>query len=91
MRYEIFVVRLLPRFPREAQPSPMPNPWNKKNPWLSLWLSGANAVLGSARATWLREAQRQRASVMRETQRQITDFWLGSGAPRRKRRRRGAV
>lgn len=28
----------------------MKNPWTKKNPLLSLWLSAANSVLGSARA-----------------------------------------
>lgn len=27
----------------------MKNPWTKKNPFLSLWLSAANSVLGSAR------------------------------------------
>jgi hypothetical protein len=26
----------------------MKNPWTKKNPLLSMWLSGANAVAGSA-------------------------------------------
>jgi hypothetical protein len=37
----------------------MTNPWLKKNPWLSMWMSGANAVLGSARARATAEAKRQ--------------------------------
>ncbi len=28
----------------------MKNPWLKKNPFMSMWLSGANTVLNSARA-----------------------------------------
>jgi len=58
-----------------------------KNPWLSLWFSGANSVLGSARSTWLREAGRQRAAFIRTSQRQMADFWLGPDAARRKRKR----
>ena len=36
----------------------MSNPWLKKNPWLSLWLSGANAVAGQARSQVAAEAKR---------------------------------
>jgi hypothetical protein len=58
-----------------------------KNPWLSLWLSGANSVLGTARATWSREAGRHRAAFTRTLQRQATDFWLGPRTSGRKRKR----
>src|SRR5437763_727308 len=34
------------------------NPWTKKNPILSLWLSGANAVAGKARSAGTAEAKR---------------------------------
>ena len=27
----------------------MTHPWTKKNPFMSMWLSGANAMLGAAR------------------------------------------
>lgn len=30
-----------------------------KNPWMSLWLSGANKAAGSGRGPWMAEAQRQ--------------------------------
>ena len=39
----------------------MRNPWLKKNPWLSIWLSGANTVFGAARAQVLRNANRMMA------------------------------
>lgn len=40
----------------------MKNPWMKKNPFLSIWLSGANAVMGSARAQATAVAKREVAS-----------------------------
>jgi len=39
----------------------MRNPWLARNPWLSLWLSGANTVLGAARAQAQRNANRMMA------------------------------
>jgi hypothetical protein len=35
------------------------NPWTKKNPLLSMWLSGANAGAGRARSVGAAEAKRQ--------------------------------
>ena len=37
----------------------MNNPWLKKNPWLSMWLSGANAIFGTARSAAAAQVQRQ--------------------------------
>ncbi len=37
----------------------MSNPWLKKNPFMSLWLSGANKIAGSARSQMSAEAKRQ--------------------------------
>ena len=37
----------------------MANPWTKKNPFLSMWLSGANALAGKARIAGKAEAGRQ--------------------------------
>jgi len=80
---------------REALNSPVivelttePLSMRTRNPWLSLWLTGANTMLGSARSVWLREAHRQRASFMRATRRQAAEFWLGPTAPNTKHRRR---
>lgn len=41
----------------------MKNPWMKKNPLLSMWLSGANAVLGSSRGHAMSTARRESAKV----------------------------
>lgn len=40
----------------------MANPWTKKNPLLSLWLSAANAFAGAARGAMTAEAKRQAAA-----------------------------
>ena len=42
--------------------SDMKNPWTKKSPFLSMWLSGANAVAGSARGHATAAAKRGTAA-----------------------------
>ena len=37
----------------------MSNPWLKKNPFMSMWLSSANAVAGAARGRVTAELNRQ--------------------------------
>ncbi len=37
----------------------MNNPWTKKNPFLSMWLSGANAIGGAARSQAAASIQRE--------------------------------
>ena len=49
-----------------------------KNPWLSLWLSGANAWAGAARGFWAAEMQRQQTAMMREAGEQMIRFWSGA-------------
>jgi len=56
----------------------MKNPWLKKNPFMSMWLSGANTVLNSARARATGEGKRQAASMMAEGSRQMVRFWTGA-------------
>jgi len=66
------------------------NPWISKNPFLSMWLSGANAVLGSARARATAEARRQASLSAAEGFNQMMRLWTGTAPPapmRRKRRR----
>ena len=57
----------------------MSNPWLKRNPFLSLWLSGANKVMGSARgqinAALKREASKAGAPMTEAATRQVTGFW----------------
>jgi hypothetical protein len=69
----------------------MKNPWTKKNPFMSMWLSGANAIAGSARSRAIAEGRRQTATMMTTSARQITDFWTGAlltPPPKRKKKQR---
>ena len=67
----------------------MRNPWIKKNPLMSMWLSGANAVLGSARSRATAEAKRQASTMMTQSARQIARFWTGAliAPPSRKKKK----
>jgi hypothetical protein len=67
----------------------MGNPWLKKNPVMSMWLTAANKATGSARAQATGAAKRQVTANQAEVTRQILDFWTGatpSKAAARKRR-----
>lgn len=68
----------------------MKNPWIKKNPLLSMWLSGANAVAGKIRGSATAAAKRQARSAMNKGVKQATDFWTGASMPTapKKRKRR---
>lgn len=67
----------------------MKNPWTKKNPFLSMWLSGANAVAGAARSRATAEARRQAATMMTQGSRQMTELWGDAlSVPRKKRRKK---
>ena len=69
----------------------MKNPWIKKNPLLSMWLSGANAVAGAARGRILAESHRQMQTMMNEGMQQATAFWSGAltvPPPAKKRKRK---
>jgi hypothetical protein len=47
----------------------MAKPWTKKNPFLSMWLSGANAVAGKARSAGKAEAGRQQTGMVKQATR----------------------
>ena len=67
----------------------MRNPWMKKNPLMSMWLSGANAAAGAARSRITAESKRQAAAIMAEGTKQMVRFWTGGWidpAPRKKKR-----
>ena len=68
----------------------MKNPWTKKNPLMSLWLSGANAVAGRARGQAKAAATRQQAEIAKEATRFWTrlcqaSLWQSGGTPKRRR------
>lgn len=53
----------------------MANPWLKKNPFLSAWLSAANAAAGSARGVAAGAAKRQSQAAAAQASQQVMDFW----------------
>ena len=63
----------------------MGNPWTKKNPLLSMWLSAANTVAGKARAAGTAEGKRQQTSAVSRTTRYWRDAWLTAMKPKRRR------
>jgi hypothetical protein len=73
----------------------MTNPWLKKNPFLSMWMSGANRVVGTARAhataAIKREASLASRSATSVGTKQMLDFWsaaLGAPTPAKDKRRK---
>jgi hypothetical protein len=50
----------------------------KKNPLMSLWLSGANSAAASARGSWLAGLHRQQIAMTGEMTKQILRFWSGA-------------
>jgi hypothetical protein len=57
--------------------SDMKNPWTKKNPFLSMWLSSANALAGTARG-------RATAAAKRGT----SAFWTAALAPAKPKKKK---
>lgn len=68
----------------------MSNPWLKKNPFMSVWLSAANRVAGSLRGQATAQARRQvNAAVAEATRenRKLRSEALKPAAPKARRRR----
>lgn len=71
----------------------MKNPWGKKNPFLSMWLSGANAVAGAVRSRAVADLKRQASMTATKSARQISQAWTSpdTGKPAvRKQRKKNA-
>ena len=68
----------------------MKNPWLTKNPFLSIWMSAANQMAGSARGHALNYARQQQSAMMNDATRAVLAFWSGAAsrptAAKRKRR-----
>jgi hypothetical protein len=48
------------------------------NPWISFWLSAANAWAGAVRGFWTAEMRRQQTAMINEMTRQAVRFWTGA-------------
>ncbi|MEJ7931650.1 hypothetical protein WG922_16885 [Ramlibacter sp. AN1015] len=66
----------------------MSNPWMKKNPFMSMWLSGANSVAGRARGQATSAAKRQVAASQAAATQQVLEFWFGKPKTQGGRRKR---
>ena len=59
----------------------MAKPWTKKNPALSLFLSGANAWAGAARGLLAGEAQRRKSAAAKSGAKAVAGFWTAALTP----------
>jgi hypothetical protein len=68
----------------------MRNPWLKKNPFLSAWLSAANGVVGHAQGTAAANAKRQAAMAVTKATQEAIAMWMTpfNGAPKGRIKRR---
>ena len=66
----------------------MANPWLKKNPFMSMWLSGFNAAAGSMRGHAVSQAKRQTASAVTTASKDIFEAWTAGFAPPKGKRRK---
>ena len=61
----------------------------KKNPFMSLWLSGANKVAGTGTGLWRAAARRQGAAAFRAASEFSASYWseaLKTLSPRKRRK-----
>jgi hypothetical protein len=65
----------------------MANPWSKKNPFLSMFLSGANAASGRARGLWMQQARRNQTTAVKQAVRSWMELWTPASGTKRKRRK----
>lgn len=59
----------------------MSNPWLKKNPFLSMWLSSANRVAGMARSRASAEVKRQATTAGTNATRDLFRLWTDALTP----------
>ncbi|MDI9847302.1 hypothetical protein QM467_04405 [Rhodoblastus sp. 17X3] len=60
----------------------------KKNPFMSLWLSGANKVAGTGRALWQAAARKQQTAMIQEAGKMSTNFGTAALKTPKKLKRR---
>ena len=63
----------------------MSNPWLKKNPFMSAWLSAAHSVGGTVSGRVAAQARRELGAAVAQAGNQSMKLWFGSSvAPRLK-------
>ncbi len=66
----------------------MSNPWLKKNPFMSMWLSGANSVANTARVRIAAEAKRQTTAAVTKATNDIFGGWPRLSGPATSKKRK---
>jgi hypothetical protein len=68
----------------------MSNPWLKKNPFMSMWLSTANRMAGSIRGTATAKVKRQVKAIATEAANENVKLWssASTGPTAKKTRKR---
>lgn len=66
----------------------MANPWLRKNPFMSLWLSAANRLAGSIRGQATAEATRQVKAAARDAQAELSKPWATPASPAAARKKK---
>ena len=51
------------------------NPWLKKNPFMSMWLSAANSMANTARGQATRQARRNASAAAAQAGSGLFSFW----------------
>jgi len=59
----------------------MPNPWLKKNPFMSMWLSAANRAAGTMRGQATAQAKRQISAAVTKATNDNLKTMLGGTTP----------
>ena len=69
------------------------NPWLKKNPLMSMWLSRANRAAGTVRGHATAQAKRQATTIARNATTETMRLWASmlTGSKPAKKRKRGGL
>jgi hypothetical protein len=60
----------------------MSNPWLKKNPFMSIWLSSANRMAGPLRAQATAQVKRQMNTAVADATRESLRLWSDALSPK---------
>jgi hypothetical protein len=69
----------------------MTNPWLKKNPFMSMWLSAFNTAANTVRGHAISQTKRQAAAATTQVTKSFVDAWLGvppKPKPRKRKKNR---
>ena len=69
----------------------MTNPWLKRNPYMSMWLSGCNAMASMASVAMTQAMRRQAATLYAQSVSEAMRYWADALTPPRAAARRSTA